>query len=122
MSSQCLEFHHNQKLDAPSGTAILLGEAVAKGRGLNFGEVCRKNRDGIIGKREKNEIGFCSLRGGDVIGEHSVIFAGQGERIELSHKASSRDIYAKGAIRAAIWASGQKPGLYSMRDVLSADR
>lgn len=117
--AEIFEFHHNKKIDAPSGTAISLGEAIAKGRGLNFGEVCRKTRDGIIGPRERNEIGFCSLRGGDVIGDHSVIFAGIGERIELSHKASSRDIYARGAIRAVIWGSAQKPGLYSMRDVLS---
>ncbi len=120
--AEIFEMHHNNKVDAPSGTALSLGEAIAKGRGLNFGEVCRKTRDGIIGKREKNEIGFSSLRGGDVIGDHTVIFAGIGERIELSHKASNRDIYARGAIRAAIWGSGKKNNqgnrLYSMRDVL----
>jgi 4-hydroxy-tetrahydrodipicolinate reductase len=113
-----LEMHHNQKVDAPSGTALSLGEAVAKGRGHDFGEVSRKTRDGIIGKREKNEIGFASLRGGDVIGDHTVIFAGNGERIELTHKASNRDIYAKGALRAAIWSQGKENGFYSMRDVI----
>ncbi len=115
---EILEMHHNQKVDAPSGTALSLGEAVAKGRNLDFGEVSRKTRDGIIGKREKNEIGFASLRGGDVIGDHSVIFAGNGERIELTHKASNRDIYARGAIRAAIWSQGKDNGFYSIRDVI----
>ena len=91
---------------------------MASGRGLNFGEVAKRTRDGITGERTKNEIGFASLRGGDVIGDHSVIFASDGERVELTHKASNRIIYAKGAIRAAIWASGQENGLYSMRDVL----
>jgi 4-hydroxy-tetrahydrodipicolinate reductase len=120
--AEIFEMHHHNKVDAPSGTALSLGEAIAKGRGLNFGEVCRKTRDGIVGKREKNEIGFSSLRGGDVIGDHTVIFAGIGERVELSHKASNRDIYARGSIRAAIWGSGkrsnQESGFYSMRDVL----
>jgi len=117
---EILEMHHNQKVDAPSGTALSLGEAVAKGRGLDFGEVSRKTRDGIIGKRDKNEIGFASLRGGDVIGDHTVIFAGIGERIEISHKASNRDIYARGAVRAAIWSQGKANGLYSMRNVISS--
>ena len=116
---EILEMHHNQKVDAPSGTALSLGESVAKGRGLDFGEVSRKTRDGIIGKRGQNEIGFASLRGGDVIGDHTVIFAGDGERIELTHKASNRNIYAKGALRAAIWSEGQKNGFYSMKDVIS---
>jgi hypothetical protein len=116
--AEIFEMHHRNKVDAPSGTALSLGEAIANGRGLDFGEVCRKTRDGIIGKRERNEIGFSSMRGGDVIGDHTVVFAGIGERVELSHKASNRDIYARGAIRAAIWATGKKSGLYSMRDVL----
>jgi 4-hydroxy-tetrahydrodipicolinate reductase len=116
---EILEMHHKNKVDAPSGTALALGEAVAKGRNLDFGKVCRKTREGIIGKRTENEIGFCSLRGGDVIGDHSVIFAGTGERIELTHKASNRDIYATGAIRAAIWAEGKGNGFYTMQDVLS---
>lgn len=116
---EIFEMHHRNKVDAPSGTALSLGEAVARGRNLNFGEVCRKTRDGIVGKRSENEIGFCALRGGDVIGDHSVIFAGPGERVELTHKASSREIYALGAIRAAIWADGKTAGFYTMRDVLS---
>jgi 4-hydroxy-tetrahydrodipicolinate reductase len=116
--AEIIEMHHRHKKDAPSGTALSLGEAIANGRNLNFGEVAKKTRDGMVGKRTKNEIGFASLRGGDVIGDHTVIFAGDGERIELSHKASDRIIYAKGAIRATIWASGQKKGFYSMRDVL----
>lgn len=117
--AEIFEMHHRNKVDAPSGTALSLGEAVARGRNLNFGEVSRKTRDGIIGKRSENEIGFCSLRGGDVIGDHSVIFAGSGERVELTHKASSREIYALGALRAAIWAEGKPSGFYTMRDVLS---
>jgi len=116
--AEIIEMHHRYKKDASSGTALSLGEAVANGRGLNFGEVAKRTRDGITGERSKNEIGFASLRGGDVIGDHSVIFASDGERVELTHKASNRIIYAKGAIRAAIWASGQENGLYSMRDVL----
>jgi 4-hydroxy-tetrahydrodipicolinate reductase len=116
--AEIIEMHHRYKKDAPSGTALSLGQAVANGRGLDFGKVAKRTRDGIVGARTKNEIGFASLRGGDVIGDHSVIFASDGERIELTHKASNRVIYAKGAIRAAIWASGQENGLYSMRDVL----
>ena len=116
---EILEMHHRNKVDAPSGTALSLGEAVARGRNLNFGEVCRKTREGIVGKRTENEIGFCALRGGDVIGDHSVIFAGNGERVELTHKASNRDIYAVGALRAAIWAEGKQQGFYTMQDVLS---
>ena len=116
--AEIFEMHHRNKVDAPSGTALSLGEAVAKGRGLNFGEVSRRTRDGIIGKRSKKEIGFSSLRGGDVIGDHSVIFAGIGERVELTHKASNRDIYARGAIRAAIWGSAKENGFYTMKDVL----
>lgn len=115
---EIFEMHHRNKVDAPSGTALSLGEAVAKGRNLDFGEVCRKTREGIVGKRTENEIGFCALRGGDVIGDHSVIFAGNGERVELVHKASNRDIYAVGALRAAIWATGKPNGFYTMQDVL----
>jgi 4-hydroxy-tetrahydrodipicolinate reductase len=115
---EILEMHHNKKVDAPSGTALSLGEAVAKGRGYDFGEVSRRTRDGIIGPRQKGEIGFASLRGGDVIGDHTVIFAGSGERLEISHKASNRDIYAHGAIRASIWSEGKANGLYSMKDVI----
>ena len=111
--------HHRDKVDAPSGTALSLGEAVARGRNLDFGEVCRKTREGIVGKRAENEIGFCAMRGGDVIGDHSVVFAGIGERVELTHKAGNRDIYAVGALRAAIWAEGKPKGFYTMQDVLS---
>lgn len=118
--AEIFEMHHRKKIDAPSGTALALGEAIAKGRNLNFGEVSRKTRDGIIGPRSKDEIGFSSLRGGDVIGDHGVIFAGNGERIELWHKASNRDIYALGAVRAAIWASAKSKGFYTMRDVLGS--
>ena len=110
--------HHRNKNDAPSETALSLGKAIANGKNLNFGEVSKKVRDGIIGPREENEIGFAVLRGGDVIGEHTVIFAGDGEKIELSHKATSKLIFIKGAIRATIWASGQKNGFYTMQDVL----
>ncbi len=116
---EILEMHHNKKIDAPSGTALSLGLAVAKARGIKLEEKAIMNRVGKDSKRNKGEIGFATLRGGDVIGDHTVIFAGDGERIELSHKASNRDIFAKGAIRAAIWGSAQKPGFYSMRDVLS---
>jgi len=114
-----LEMHHRHKVDAPSGTALGLGEAAAKGRKVNLKDVARATRDGQVGARPAGEIGFATLRGGDVIGDHTVIFAGNGERIEVSHKASSREIFAKGAVRAALWTAGKKPGpLYSMRDVL----
>lgn len=116
--TEILEMYHRNKKDAPSETALSLGKAIAKGKNLNFGEVSKKVRDGIIGPREENEIGFAVLRGGDVIGEHTVIFAGDGEKIELSHKATSKLIFIKGAIRATIWASGQKNGFYTMQDVL----
>ncbi len=113
-----LEMHHRHKVDAPSGTALGLGEAAAKGRHVALKDVARTTRDGQVGARPAGEIGFATLRGGDVIGDHTVMFAGVGERIELTHKASTRDIFAKGAVRAALWTAGKKPGLYSMRDVL----
>lgn len=116
---EILEMHHRNKIDAPSGTAISLGAAVAKGRGVDLKEVSKMSRVGQNCKREKGEIGFVSLRGGDVVGDHSVIFASQGERIELVHKASNRDIFASGAIRAVIWGSGKQAGFYTMRDVLA---
>lgn len=116
---EIVEMHHKNKVDAPSGTALSLGAAVAKGRGVDLKTVGKTTRSGKDAKREKGEIGFAALRGGDVIGDHSVIFAGEGERIELTHKASNRDIYAKGAIRAAIWGTAKQPGFYSMRDVLN---
>lgn len=115
---EIVEMHHCHKVDAPSGTALLLGESAAKGRNVKLDEVARKSRDGIIGARPRGEIGFSTLRGGDVVGEHTVMFAGDGERIELTHKASSRRIFTKGAIRAALWAVNKNNGLYSMKDVL----
>lgn len=113
-----LEMHHRRKVDAPSGTALGLGRAAAAGRGVALEDVWCKVRDGHPGARPVGEIGFATLRGGDVIGDHTVCFAGDGERVELTHKASGRQIYAKGAVRAALWAGGRVPGLYSMRDVL----
>lgn len=115
---EVVEMHHRMKVDAPSGTALGLGEAAARGRGRPLPELWVKSRDGHTGAREAGTIGFATLRGGDVIGEHSVIFAGIGERIEISHKATSREVFASGALRAAKWLQGRPPGLYSMRDVL----
>lgn len=115
---EIVEMHHRHKVDAPSGTALALGQAAAGGRGVDLDTVSQRVRDGIIGARKQGDIGFATLRGGDVIGEHTVIFAGDGERIELSHKATSRTVFARGAVRAALWTSGQPPGLYSMREVL----
>ena len=115
---EILEMHHNQKVDAPSGTALLLGRAAAKGRGADLGKQSVKSRDGHTGARKAGDIGFATLRGGSVVGEHSVIFAGQAERLELTHKAEDRMIFARGALHAAAWARTQKPGLYSMADVL----
>lgn len=115
---EIVEMHHNRKIDAPSGTALALGNAVAKGRGVDLQKNAVMARMGKDAKRQKGEIGFATIRGGDVIGDHNVIFAGDGERLELAHKASNRDIFAKGAIRACIWGTAQKPGFYSMRDVL----
>src|SRR5690625_686317 len=115
---EILEMHHRHKVDAPSGTALLLGEAAADGRGRHLREVAKEGRSGITGARPAGEIGFASLRGGDVAGDHSVIFATEGERIELGHRASNRDLFARGGVKAALWAAGQPPGLYSMREVL----
>jgi 4-hydroxy-tetrahydrodipicolinate reductase len=115
---EILEFHHRHKRDAPSGTALLLGEAAASGRSIALKDHSVQVRDGDTGPRRQGDIGFAALRGGDVVGEHKVIFAGPGERIELAHIASDRGIFAQGAIRAALWARGQQPGLYSMRDVI----
>lgn len=112
------EMHHKHKKDAPSGTALGLGRAAAAGRGVNLDDVAEYARDGITGEREKGTIGFTALRGGDVIGDHTVCFAGPGERIELSHKASNRNIYASGAARAAKWLASKPAGFYSMQDVL----
>jgi len=115
---EILEMHHRFKVDAPSGTALALGRAAAIGRGIDHDRVAIRQRDGQVGPRLQGSIGYAALRGGDVIGDHTVIFAGPKERIELAHKAGGREIYAEGALRAALWAHGQKPGLYSMRDVL----
>ncbi|SRR5579883_136773 len=115
---EILEMHHRMKVDAPSGTALLLGEAAAEGRGVSLSERAVRGRDGLTGARRKGDIGFAALRGGAVVGEHSVIFAGDGERIELRHIAEDRSIFARGALRAALWARDRKPGLYSMADVL----
>jgi 4-hydroxy-tetrahydrodipicolinate reductase len=115
---EIVEMHHRMKVDAPSGTALLLGEAAAQGRGIALEDSMDKARDGHHGARKAGDIGFASLRGGTVPGEHSVIFAGPGERITLSHSAESRDNWANGAIKAALWARGRKPGYFSMTDVL----
>ena len=115
------EMHHSYKVDAPSGTALALGAAAAKGRGVNLEDVSDRGRDGEAGPRIAGDIGFSVIRGGDVAGDHTVIFAGPGERVELAHKAGSREIFARGAIRAALWTEGRAPGLYSMRDVLGLD-
>ena len=115
---EILEMHHNQKIDAPSGTALLLGRAAAEGRGIDLDRNSVRSRDGNTGARHAGDIGFANLRGGSVVGEHTVIFAGPAERIELVHKAEDRMIFARGALHAALWARTQKPGLYSMADVL----
>lgn len=115
---EVLEMHHNLKVDAPSGTALMLGEAAARGRNIALKEHSVRVRDGHTGPREAGTIGFATLRGGNVIGDHMVILAGPSERIELNHRAQDRTIYANGAVRAVLWASSQKPGLYSMADVL----
>jgi 4-hydroxy-tetrahydrodipicolinate reductase len=115
---EIMELHHRHKRDAPSGTALMLGEAAAAGRGISLQDHSVRSRDGDVGPRREGDIGFATLRGGNVVGEHRVIFAGDVERIELVHIANDRGIFAKGAIRAALWARGQGPGLYSMADVL----
>jgi 4-hydroxy-tetrahydrodipicolinate reductase len=115
---EIFEMHHNKKIDAPSGTALLLGEAAAAGRGIDLGGRSVRARDGHTGARKAGNIGFASLRGGTVVGEHGMIFAGPHERIELVHKAEDRMIFARGAVKAALWARGRKPGLYAMADVL----
>jgi 4-hydroxy-tetrahydrodipicolinate reductase len=115
---EVVEMHHRMKVDAPSGTALMLGEAAAAGRGVSLKDASDRGRDGITGPRRPGAIGFAALRGGTIVGEHSVIFAGAGERIELTHKAEDRSLFARGAIRAALWGRAAKPGLYSMADVL----
>jgi 4-hydroxy-tetrahydrodipicolinate reductase len=115
---EILEIHHNRKVDAPSGTALLLGRAAAEGRGVDLAAHKAAAREGHTGARQAGQIGFASLRGGTVIGDHSVIFAGAGERLELVHRAEDRTLFARGAVKAALWTRGKPPGLYSMADVL----
>jgi len=115
---EILDMHHRYKVDAPSGTALALGAAAARGRGVELDAVAQRVRDGETGARRAGDIGFATLRGGDVVSEHTVIFAADGERVELTHKVSSRSIYARGAVRAARWAKDMPPGLYTMADVL----
>jgi 4-hydroxy-tetrahydrodipicolinate reductase len=110
--------HHKMKVDAPSGTALMLGAAAARGRGIALDKHSVRSRDGNMGPREDGVIGFATLRGGTVVGDHSVIFAGAGERIELIHRAEDRGIFARGAVQAALWGHGRNSGLYSMADVL----
>jgi len=115
---EIVEMHHRLKKDAPSGTATSLAEILADVRKLQLDQAARHGRDGIVGERTPGEIGIHSIRGGDVVGDHTVIFANAGERLELTHKASSRDTFANGALRAALWVVKQPPGLYDMQDVL----
>ena len=118
---EIVEMHHRHKVDAPSGTALMLGEAAARGRGVELDAVSERIRDGHTGARVAGKIGFANLRGGDVIGEHTVIMAGPGERVELTHRAADRRVFARGAIHAALWTQGKVPGFYNMRDVLGVD-
>jgi len=115
---EVVEAHHRMKVDAPSGAALMLGEAAAAGRGVALDAVRDAGRDGITGARTRGDIGFASVRGGDIVGEHDVMFAGEGERIVLRHVATDRAIFARGALRAALWGQSQKPGEYDMMDVL----
>lgn len=118
---EIVEMHHRHKVDAPSGTALMLGEAAAAGRGIDLSSSSERGRDGITGAREQGAIGFASLRGGDIVGEHDVIFSGPGERIVLRHLATDRRIFARGALKAALWGLDKKPGAYSMMNVLGLD-
>lgn len=115
---EVLEMHHHHKVDAPSGTALLLGKAAAEGRHLDHDVVADRGRDGITGARKKGDIGYAVLRGGNVVGEHTVMFAAENERIEITHKAGDRSIFARGAVRAALWSKDKPPGNYDMMDVL----
>ena len=115
---EIVEMHHRAKVDAPSGTALALGQAAARGRGVDLDAHAVRSRDGHTGPRRRGDIGFATLRGGDVVGDHKVCFAGPAERIELAHKAGSREVFASGAVKAAQWATGKPPGRYTMRDVL----
>ncbi|WP_341367637.1 4-hydroxy-tetrahydrodipicolinate reductase [Yoonia sp. BS5-3] len=115
---EVIESHHNQKVDAPSGTALMLGEAAAEGRGVSLNDVSDSGRNGITGARKKGDIGFSAIRGGDIVGEHDVLFAGHGERIVLRHMATDRALFAGGAVKAALWGQDKRPGEYDMLDVL----
>jgi 4-hydroxy-tetrahydrodipicolinate reductase len=115
---EIVEMHHRHKVDAPSGTALALAEAAAAGRGVDLDAVADRGRDGMTGARVRGAIGMAALRGGDVVGEHQVVFAADGERIEIGHRATDRGIFARGAIAAAIWLHGREPGFYGMDDVL----
>jgi len=115
---EIVELHHRDKVDAPSGTALLLGQAAAEGRGVDLHAASDRGRDGVTGARTPGKIGFASLRGGSAAGDHQVLFAGDGERIELGHRAESRAIFAQGAVKAALWLKDKPPGLYAMTDVL----
>ena len=115
---EIIEAHHGRKVDAPSGTALMLGDAAAEGRGVALADVADRGRDGITGAREAGKIGFHAIRGGDIVGEHEVIFATAGERIKISHIASDRALFARGALKAALWGQGKGPGEYDMVDVL----
>lgn len=115
---EIVEYHHNKKVDAPSGTALMLGEAAAEGRNVSLSDVQDRGRDGITGARKSGDIGFVAIRGGDIVGEHDVMFAAEGERIILRHIASDRAVFARGALKAALWGQGKAPGEYDMLDVL----
>ena len=115
---EVIEAHHHHKVDAPSGTALMLGEAAAKGRGVTLDQVADRGRDGITGARKRGDIGFTAIRGGDIVGEHDVLFAGAGERIVLRHMATDRALFARGALKAALWGQDKSPGEYDMIDVL----
>lgn len=115
---EVVELHHNKKKDSPSGTAVRMGEVVAESLGRDYNQVANYHREGMCGERSKEEIGMQTVRGGDIVGEHTVYFIGMGERIEISHRAMSRDMFARGATRACLWLDGKTPGLYDMQDVL----
>jgi 4-hydroxy-tetrahydrodipicolinate reductase len=115
---EIIESHHRLKVDAPSGTALMLGEAAAEGRGVRLDEAADRGRDGITGARQRGHIGFAAIRAGDIVGEHDVLFAAPGERIVLRHVATDRAVFARGALRAALWGQGKPPGEYDMLDVL----
>jgi 4-hydroxy-tetrahydrodipicolinate reductase len=119
---EVIEAHHHHKVDAPSGTALMLGDAAAEGRGVDLNAVRDAARDGITGARKRGDIGFSAIRGGDIVGEHDVLFAGPGERIVLRHMATDRALFAKGALKAALWALDKRPGAYDMLDVLGLRR